>query len=213
VPHPGTSVILAIEIAAAVVVALGLVATLLRVRKLRRDEMRELSRPVERRLISPPPSPYAPSKGFRLIDDDGEPLHRPPVERPRLDPERHYVFSESTTGTEDVVGAHRRHNDDWFLSRSSHRSTTSIMLRRAAVTLLVALVVAVVVTYYFDHRSPPSSGTTTTTTTRQPSASGALVHPVTVPAESGAGERAVLRSMATSYTARVTQTSSPTWVI
>lgn len=204
--------ILAIEIAAVVVVALALVATVLRVRKLRRDEMRELSRPVERRLISPPPSPYAPSKGFRLIDDDGEPLHRPPVERPRLDPERHYVFSESTTGAEDVVAAHRRHNDDWFLSRSSHRSTSSIMLRRAAVTLLVALVVAVVVTYYLDHRSPSSPGTTTTTTSAPPSASGEFTRSVTVSAWSAAADNAVSRPLMTSYAVRVSSTSSPTWV-
>lgn len=203
---------LALEIAAAVVVALVLGAAVLRVRKLHRDEMRELSRPVERRLISPPPSPYAPSKGFRLIDDDGEPLHRPPVERPRLDPERHYVFSESTSAADDVVSAQRRHNDEWFLSRSSHRSAVSIMLRRAVVALLVALIVAVVVTYYLDHRSSPPSGTTTTTTSGLPSASG-LTRSSTRTWASSDQEHQSFGASTVNYSTRATDTTSPAWLL
>lgn len=197
---------LALEIAGGVVVALILVAVALRVRKLHRDEMRELSRPVERRLISPPPSPYAPSRGFRLIDDDGEPLHRPPVERPRLDPERHYVFSETTSGAEDVVSAHRRHNDEWFLTRSSHRSALSIMLRRAVVVLLIALVVAVVVTYYLNHRSSPPSGSTTTTTTAHSSAFG-VTRPATSASSSRNRENVVERPSTINFPTRVTSDS------
>jgi len=58
---------LAVKIIIIVVVILVVGVAALRIRKLRRDEIRELSRPVERRLMSPPPSPYAPSKGFRLL--------------------------------------------------------------------------------------------------------------------------------------------------
>ena len=124
--------ILALEIAGIVVAVLLVAGTLLRIRKLKRDEMRELSKPLERRLVSPPPSPYAPSKGFRLLDGSGEPVTRPPVERPRLDPGRQHVFSDSASG-EESSALHARHNDDWFLSRSSHRSTASFVARSVAV--------------------------------------------------------------------------------
>jgi len=56
---------LALEVALIVVAALALVAVALRLRKLRRDEMRKIANRVERRLVEPPPSPYTPSKGFR----------------------------------------------------------------------------------------------------------------------------------------------------
>src|SRR5271154_7007705 len=115
------AVMLALKIAVGVVVVLLLVGTVLRIRKLRRDEMRELAKPVERRLMTPPPSPYAPSKGFRLLDESGQPIARPPQERPRLDPHRHYVFSELSGAGDETVSSHRRHDDEWFLSRSSQR--------------------------------------------------------------------------------------------
>ena len=79
----------------ALFVVLLLAAAALRARKLRRDEHREVDAPVERRLTAPPPSPYTPSKGFRLLDGPvNEPL-RPVPPRPRLEPGREYVFSES----------------------------------------------------------------------------------------------------------------------
>jgi len=154
----------ALEIAGAVVVVLVMVGVALRVRKLHRDEMRDLSRPVERRLMAPPPSPYEPSKGFRLLDREGTPLARPPVERPRLDPSQHYVFSELSGANEDVGPSHLRHKDDWFLSRTSHRSTLSTVLRALTVIALVALVVAVLATYYVQRRDGPKHHDTTTTT-------------------------------------------------
>ncbi len=73
----GARVMLALKVIAVIVVLILALGTFLRVRKLRRDEMRALSKPVERRLMTPPPSPYAPSKGFRLLDGAGEPLARP----------------------------------------------------------------------------------------------------------------------------------------
>jgi hypothetical protein len=163
--------ILALKIVAAILVVFILVVVGLRVRKLRRDDMRALSKPVERRLMTPPPSPYEPSRGFRLLDSDGAPLHRPPVERPRLDPARHYVFNELSTQNDEVVSSSLRHNDDWFLSRSSNRSTLSIFLRRLVIFVLIAMVVAVLATYYVDHHrtkathhdTTPTSNVTTTT--------------------------------------------------
>ena len=165
-------VILTLKIAGALVVVVVAAGIALRVRKLRRDEMRELSRPVERRLMAPPPSPYAPSKGFRLLDSDGAPLDRPAIERPRLDPTRHYVFNELSGANEEVVASHLRHNDDWFLSRSAHRSTLSIVLRRLTVLVLILLIAAVLATYYVEHHdkakpkgAPPSTTSVVTTTT------------------------------------------------
>jgi hypothetical protein len=159
-------VILALKVIAVILVVLLLVAAALRIRKLRRDETRELTKPIERRLVAPPPSPYEPSKGFRLLDGTGEPLARPAVERPRLDPDRHYVFSDTTLNTDEVVVTSRRHNNDWFLSRSSHRSTWSILLRRVLVIVLILLVIAVVVTYYVNRHSikTPKADVHSTTT-------------------------------------------------
>ncbi len=76
---------LALKIVIVVVVVLVVAVAALRIRKLRRDEIRELSRPVERRLMSPPPSPYAPSKGFRLLDGPLDATRRPEPLRPRLE--------------------------------------------------------------------------------------------------------------------------------
>lgn len=146
-----------VKIVGAVFVFLLAIAVILRMRKLRRDEMRELAKPVERRLITPPPSPYRPSKGFRLLDGTNEPLARPEVERPRLDPSRPYVFGESS-GPEEVVPAPLRHSQDWFLTRSSHRSGLSIWLRRIVVVVVVVVVIAIVATYYADHHKKPIPG-------------------------------------------------------
>lgn len=153
-----------------VAVVLGVVLLLgvaLRVRKLRLDETRRFSKPIERRLVTPPASPYAPSRGFRLLDETGEPVSRPPLERPRLDPERHYVFNELSANVDEVVSSNPRHNDDWFLSRSSHRSTIFLITRRLVVALVIILVAVVVATFYVDHH-PSNGGHHATTTTTRP---------------------------------------------
>jgi hypothetical protein len=201
---------LALKIVVIVVVVLLLLGTVLRIRKLRRDEMRELSRPVERRLMAPPPSPYAPSRGFRLLDETGQPLARPPVERPRLDPNRHYVFSE-LSGTGEDVPSHLRHNDDWFLSRSSQRSTLSIVLRRLAVLAVIALVAVVVGTYYVDHHSskkPPASTTTSTSTTTT-----TTTFPSSFASTSASGDDANYSVPAPKYQVTVRGLRGPTWVV
>jgi hypothetical protein len=199
--------VLALEIVAGVVVGLLLVGTFLRIRKLRRDEMRELSRPVERRLFSPPPSPYAPSKGFRLLDESGQPITRPPIERPRLDPNRRYVFNELSGASEDTISSHTRHNDDWFLSRSSQRSTVSRVLRGLAVFVVIALVATTVATYYVDHRSPKKkdSATTLTTTT--------TTFPLTLRASKSTGDDVYYNVPAVTYRVVVRGLTGPTSVI
>lgn len=206
--------ILGLKIAGAVVVALLLIATILRVRKLRRDGNRELSKPVDRRLVSPPPSPYEPSRGFRIIDESGETLHRPPVERPRIDPYRDYVFSDSTPSSREVVASHARHSDEWFLSRSSNRSTVAIVLRRLAVVVLVLFVLGVLVTYYVDrHPSNSHPGGPRTTTTLSATTTSLATLPSSFTATSTSGDEAFYRVPAARYQVEVTGSTGPTWTV
>lgn len=202
--------ILAFKIIAVVVVLTLVVVAGLRIRKLRRDEMRELSKPLERRLVAPPPSPYTPSKGFRLLDGTGQPLSRPPVERPRLDPERHYVFSDAPANAEELAALRLRHNDDWFLSRSSHRSTLSIVSRRVAVVVLIILIIVVVATYYADHNSNLKSTVTTTTSTATTTTTPL---PSSFVATSASGDDATYVIPAASYRVTVSGDLGPTWAV
>jgi FlaG/FlaF family flagellin (archaellin) len=200
---------LAIEIVAAIVVVLLLAGTLLRVRKIRRDEKRELSRPLDRRLVVPPPSPYAPSKGFRVLDGSDQSLDRPAMERPRIDPARHYVFSDPDEPP--VIRA--RHNEDWFLSRSAHRSTASVVGRAVAIVVVVGLVIAVVVTYYVHHDPAPKqhTGDTTTTTTKPPpttTTTAAALNPT-----STSGDDAVYDVSASRYRVTVYGARGETWTV
>jgi hypothetical protein len=203
-------VILALEIIGIVVAVLLIAGTLLRIRKVRRDEARELSRPLERRLVSPPPSPYTPSKGFRLLDGSGEPVTRPPLERPRLDPGRQYIFSDSPN-SEESSALHTRHNDDWFLSRSSHRSAGSLVARSVLFVLAIA-VVAIIVAYAVGHHSPKSSTTTTTTTTTRPPATTTTV-PIALHATSLSGDDASYIVPGARYRVTVTGSRGETWAV
>jgi hypothetical protein len=182
-------------------------------RKLRQDSPSERLSMDDRRLVSPPPSPYEPSKGFRLIDEAGEPLERHPVQRPRLDPSRHYVFSDSAIHHEDALPTHLRHSDDWFLSRSAHRSTTYIVLRAVGVVLLIAIVIGTVTTYYLDHSNTPSkgeTGTTTTTTTRAPTTT---TLPVAFRPTATNGNDADYSIPATRYRVTVTGAHGESWTV
>jgi hypothetical protein len=204
-------VILALEIIGIVVAVLLIAGTVLRIRKVRRDEVRELSRPLERRLVSPPPSPYAPSKGFRLLDGSGEPVTRPPVERPRLDPGRPYVFSDSQN-PEESGALHARHNDDWFLSRSSHHSTGSLVARSVGIVLALAVVAAVIVTYAVEHHPPKKSATTTTTTTTRPPTTTTTI-PTTLHSTSLSGDDASYTVPGARYRVTVTGSRGETWAV
>ena len=211
--------ILALKIVAVILVVLASGALALRARKLRRDEMRELSKPLDRRLVAPPPSPYAPAKSFRLLDGSGEPLNRPPVERPRLDPERHYAFSDSPPNSEELAALRQRHNDDWFLSRSSHRSTVSILLRRVGVAALIILIIVVIVTYYAEQHSSPNpkgaSSTTTTTlgTKRATTTTTTVIFPSSFVATSTSGDDATYRVPVAKYRVIVTGSLGATWAV
>ena len=149
---------LAIKIVVAIVIVLFIAVAVLRVRKLRRDEMRELSRPVERRLMTPPPSPYQPSKGFRLLDGADDVARRSQPSRPRLDTSHDYVFGEThAPGYDDVRLTTTRHNESWALTRSSrHSSLPGVGLMIVAVAVALALVIGVVI-YYTSGSSHPGS--------------------------------------------------------
>ena len=157
---------LAIKVVVALVIVIFVAVAVLRVRKLRRDELRELSRPVERRLMSPPPSPYEPSKGFRLLDGASDQQRRPEPPRPRLDTGHEYVFSDTQLGaSEETRLGSNRHDERWALSRSSHRSAIpSVSLRVVAIVIAVGLVAAFAF-YYVNHGTSSPSGSTTTTST------------------------------------------------
>lgn len=189
-------------------------------RKFRRVNSDNLTKDSERHLVVPPPSPYALSKGFRLVDADGEAVSRPPVERPRLD-ERPYVFGDAPVAEEEIVAPRARHTDEWFLSRSSHRSTASILSRRVSIAILAFLIAAALVAYYVGHHattptSASSSGatttfgvahSTTTTSTTGPTFPSSFV------ATSTSGGNARYHIPASKYRVKVTGLLGATWAV
>ena len=133
-------IFLKVAVAVLVILALGVVA--LRVRKVRIDELRRSEPPLDPRLVVPPPSPYQRAAGFRVLDEDGERPRREP-ERPRLDQEKQYVFSDAQIlGPDDFVTAPKSHDEKWALERSEHRGTKLyVPLTIASVTLCAAVAV------------------------------------------------------------------------
>jgi len=201
------------------VVVLILVATgaALRVRKVRRDSVRELSRSTDRRLMSPPPSPYAPSKGFRLLDENGSPLTRPEPVRPRLEPDREYVFSDSQTPlSEDSPGASMRRDDLWALSRSAHRPKVHVTTRRVGGFALMVVAVLAVGGYLIGRLnsgsgpSATSTSTSTTTTTAKQSTTTTTWPQRFVPV-SQTTQSATYRVPTIKYVVSVSGSLGPTW--
>ena len=169
---------LGLEIAVLIVVVLVVAIAILRIRKLRRDEIRELSRPVERRLVSPPPSPYAPSKGFRLLDGPLEQKQRPQPARPRLEADRDYVFSEAQMpGDETIIPSHLRHNEKWALSKSARHSANMTGLRVAIIAIILVILLGAVGLFLQHHKSPGTKPPTTTTTMKHTTSSPAMRSP------------------------------------
>jgi hypothetical protein len=211
---------LALEVALIVVAALALVAVALRLRKLRRDEMRKIANRVERRLVEPPPSPYTPSKGFRLLDGPLNSPARPEPPRPRLEPDHEYVFSERQFATyQESVSPLGRRDERWALSKSTNRSRFSSIGARFAMILLVVLVVGIIALYYFQHGRHPGTTTTTTTTTSLAVSSSSkqtntdAVWPATLVATSTVGEDASYAVPVTRYRVTVRATAGPEWTV
>jgi hypothetical protein len=210
---------LALKIVIVVVVVLVVTIAALRIRKLRRDEIRELSRPVERRLMSPPPSPYAPSKGFRLLDGPLDATRRPEPLRPRLESDRDYVFSESQMpGDSEVVPSHFRHDEQWALSKSARRSASFTGLRVAVIAVIIIAVVGALGLYLQHLHSKNDATATTTSTTRPPKSTtttivAAVSLPATFKATSMNGETATYDVPRKSYVVVVRGALGPTWAV
>lgn len=95
---------------------------------------------------TPPPSPYKPSKGFRILDGSETPTP-PEVRRPRLDPNKEFVFSDPlATSSETLSAPHLRHDERWALDRSMRRAPHPRVRRRRWIwaLLLTALIAALV---------------------------------------------------------------------
>lgn len=100
---------------------------------------------------TPPPSPYQPSRGFRLLDGS-EPEAPHQVEMPRLDPNTEFVFNDPLASSETLSAPHLRHDEHWALERSMRhgphphvrrrRLLWGLLLALLAAGLIVALVVA-----------------------------------------------------------------------
>ena len=201
-------------------VLLVVAIAVLRIRKLRRDENRQLSRPVERRLMSPPPSPYAPSKGFRLLDGPLDPTRRPEPPRPRLEADRDYVFSEAQMSlVDDVVATRLRHNEEWALSRSARRSTSATGLRVGVIALAIVVIVAAIGFFLQRGTSKSPAGTTTTrplsptpTTSPNPTPTRTSAFPSSIPPLSRSDETAPYHGTATTIRVVVIATGRHWWV-
>jgi hypothetical protein len=205
----------ALEVTLAVFVALVVVVVLLRVRKLRRDDMRKIAARVDRRLMVPPPSPYTPSKGFRLLDGPVNSDIRPDPPRPRLEPDRDYVFSESQLPPtyQESVSPLGRHDERWALSKSVQRSQFSSAGPRVALIAIVVVVVAVVALYYAQRANKPSAPTTTTTLAGSTQSKGRVDWPTTLAATTLSGSNATYRLPIGHYRVTVSATNGAVWTV
>jgi len=127
-----------VQVAGGLILVVLLGAAILRGRRTR-------SSAASRRDVRPtlPPSPYTPSRGFRIVDGS-EPAEHHEVRRPRIDPVADRVFGESVSGPGDALSPpHLRHDEQWALDRSMRRVAPPRIRRRRRV--MVALVIAVLV--------------------------------------------------------------------
>lgn len=197
-----------------IVVVLVLAVVLLRVRKLRRDERRLMARPIDRRLVTPPPSPYRPSQGFRLLDGTHSDAQRPTPARPRLEPSSDYVFSElSGPGGEERVPLSNRHDTHWALARSQHRAASSGGGMRLFVVLVVLVAAVSVVGYALRHRAGPGHTTTTLTTTTAPTTSTTWPAHFVAVSTNAATKSATYQVPTNRYTVSVSGANGAVWTV
>ena len=92
-----------------------------------------------------PPSPYQPSRGFRILDAN-EPVESPPVQLPRLDPKKEFVLNDTQmTSGESISPPQLRHDEKWALDRSMrHVPQLHVRRRRRLAWVIVSLVLAAV---------------------------------------------------------------------
>jgi hypothetical protein len=204
---------LTVEVFLALIVVVVLAGVALRIRKLRRDTFREITRSTDRRLMTPPPSPYATSKGFRLLDESGVPIARPDPVRPRLEPDREYVFSDSQMAPyEEPLGASLRKNEVWALSRSAHRPKVHVTTMRVGVGFALIVIVLAVGGYLLRQvgTNKPVTTTSSTTSTTLHSTTAAT-WPKSFVAQSTSGQSATYIVPATKYRVTVSGSLGPSW--
>jgi hypothetical protein len=201
--------ILTASLLALVCLVAGTVAGL-RWRKLRRDELRAIDRRRSIEAMAPPES--RPLRSVRLLDDGVMPqAHTEPV-RPRLDPERSYVFTDLTLSDPAALATARaRHNDQWALERSSHRSRLAPGSLRILLIVALALVVLIVVGTYLQHSNPPKATTTTSTTTTLANSAASWPHVLT--AQSSSASQAEYSVPRRTYTVVVSGAHGPVWLV
>jgi hypothetical protein len=204
------------EIVIALIVVLVAVSVALRLRKLRRDEIRKIAARVDRRLMVPPPSPYTPSKGFRLLDGPTNSAARPEPPRPRLEPDRDYVFSESQLpSNQESASPLGRHDERWALSKSVRGASLSSVGIRVALLAIVVVIITIVGFYYAEHGKGPSAPSTTTTTTLTSStpSDSKVVWPSILVASVVNGENASYRVPTPKYRVTVSGTNGAVWTV
>lgn len=207
---------LVIKIVLVIVALIALGAAVLRIRKLRRDEQRHRFSRVDRRLMTPPPSPYTPSKGFRLLDGELPVPARPEPSRPRLEPEHEYVFSEAQLPPlEESALAASRHDTQWALSRSGHRPMNATSGTRVGLAVVVLVLVIGSVGFYVQHHRAKASTprVTTTSTTLRNSSTTTTTWPASFVPTSSSGNNASYSVPATSYKVTVNGVAGAVWTV
>lgn len=105
-----------------------------------------------KRLVAPPPSPYTPSKGFRILKGDEVPDAPHAPAPPRIEIPEAFVFSDTHVPASDhLEPAHLRHDERWALDRSMKRITNQRSRRRRRLTMVAVVVVAIVVAFGAVH--------------------------------------------------------------
>jgi len=166
-------VTLVIKIVLALLIVLALVVAVLRIRKLRRDEHHGTATKIDRSLLTPPPSPYSPSKGFRLLDGSYSDVPHAAPPRPRLEPDHEYVFSDTQLPPYDIRNlSHLRHDEHWALSRAGRRARFSLAGIRTLIVIAVVIIALGIAVFYIGHPGKSKGSTTTTTTSVPGSSSG-----------------------------------------
>lgn len=196
-----------VTVVVVLVVALLAGVVALRWRALRREED-ERARRRDPRLLSPPPSPYTPAQGFRLVDGEtpAPTPTRPPPPRPRLD-DRDYVFGDVSAVVDEPLRA-PRHDSHWALERMTRhrrRRWRSRQWMRLGVVVLV-LVLAAGYALQRSHGAGPASTTTTWPATFVATAHGPHAASVAAPGshyavtvKASAATRVVIKGVADNY--------------
>jgi hypothetical protein len=91
-----------------------------------------------------PPSPYQPSRGFRILDPN-EPVQPHEVQLPRIDPLKETVFNDPlATPVDQVIPPQLRHDEKWALDRSMRRVPHPRVRRRRRLAWLIVIAILVV---------------------------------------------------------------------